>query len=63
MPTKKKHASTRDWTRDLQIFSLTLSRLSYKGNYRVPPAEGKQNFKNYVYSKTLLLVYKRYYMQ
>ena len=27
----KKYASTRDWTRDLQIFSLTLSQLSYRG--------------------------------
>ena len=26
-----KLAATRDWTRDLQIFSLTLSQLSYRG--------------------------------
>ena len=26
-----KSAETRDWTRDLQIFSLTLSQLSYLG--------------------------------
>ena len=26
-----KVAATRDWTRDLQIFSLTLSQLSYRG--------------------------------
>ena len=40
---KKKSAETRDyseflrtlriWTRDLQIFSLTLSQLSYLGSY------------------------------
>ena len=27
-----KFAATRDWTRDLQIFSLTLSQLSYRGD-------------------------------
>ena len=27
----RKTAETRDWTRDLQIFSLTLSQLSYLG--------------------------------
>jgi hypothetical protein len=27
----KKHAGTRDRTKDLQIFSLTLSQLSYHG--------------------------------
>ena len=29
-PSSKKSALTRDRTRDLQIFSLTLSRLSYQ---------------------------------
>ena len=28
-----KHAETRDRTGDLQIFSLTLSQLSYRGNW------------------------------
>ena len=28
---KEDNAATRDWTRDLQIFSLTLSQLSYRG--------------------------------
>ena len=28
-------AETRDWTRDLQIFSLTLSQLSYFGLFGV----------------------------
>ena len=28
-------AETRDWTRDLQIFSLTLSQLSYFGLFVV----------------------------
>ncbi len=31
----KKFADTRDRTRDLQIFSLTLSQLSYIGNLHV----------------------------
>ena len=33
LPIKKteESAATRDWTRDLQIFSLTLSQLSYRG--------------------------------
>ena len=29
--TKKNNAATKDRTRDLQIFSLTLSQLSYHG--------------------------------
>ena len=41
MPIKiKKSAATRDRTRDLQIFSLTLSQLSYHGLVK----EGKENF-------------------
>ena len=28
-------AETRDWTRDIQIFSLTLSQLSYFGLFKV----------------------------
>ena len=31
-PEKKTHAETRDRTGDLQIFSLTLSQLSYRGH-------------------------------
>ena len=31
-------AETRDWTRDLQIFSLTLSQLSYFGNDKIVTA-------------------------
>ena len=40
-------AETRDWTRDIQIFSLTLFQLSYFGllvvNFRVEIALFKEN--------------------
>ena len=38
-------ADTRDRTRDLQIFSLTLSQLSYIGEYR---GVAKVLFSNYI---------------
>ena len=34
---KQKDADTRDRTRDLQIFSLTLSQLSYIGEHAASP--------------------------
>ena len=44
-------AETRDWTRDVQIFSLTLSQLSYFGllvvNFHVEIALFTENAKNY----------------
>ena len=39
----KKNAFTQDRTGDLQIFSLTLSQLSYKGGSGAPPAHDDQN--------------------
>ena len=43
-------AETRDWTRDIQIFSLTLSQLSYIGllvvNFHVEIALFTENAKN-----------------
>ena len=40
-------AETRDWSRDIQIFSLTLSQLSYFGlfvaNFHVEIAPFKEN--------------------
>ena len=40
MPPAKgqNHALTRDRTRDLKIFSLTLSQLSYQGGTTTPPS-------------------------
>ena len=45
---KKKYAATRDRTRDLQIFSLTLSQLSYSGWYEkitIPDTRGENTTK------------------
>ena len=39
---KKTDAATRDRTRDLQIFSLTLSQLSYSGERQVLRSDDKE---------------------
>ena len=44
--SKPNNAGTRDRTKDLQIFSLTLSQLSYHGNKRVLPRDSPMHSKN-----------------
>ena len=51
------HAETRDRTGDLQIFSLTLSQLSYRGNCTADAPNfisGRMNCRIYLNHYTLL---------
>ena len=57
---KRMRAATRDWTRDLQIFSLTLSQLSYRGGDSLPPARCPYH-KDKASLQLIIMLFKSYH--